>query len=82
MPVPEPLREFVDGARDLIERADNFNVTQAAGNAETLLRTAKAYVRPEPVLNAAFDDAIGQIADFHEEVVDQNVLTRKVTSAI
>jgi hypothetical protein len=38
--------------------------------------------RPAPALNAAFDDAIGRIADFHEEVADQNMLTKKVTSAI
>jgi hypothetical protein len=82
MLAPQPLREFVDGARHFIRDAHNFNVTEAAGNAEQMLRTAKAYVRPEPALNAAFDDAIGRIVDFHEEVVHQNILTKKVTSAI
>ena len=82
MPVPEPLAEYIDGARHFIKDANNYNVTQNARNAEEMLRTAKNYVQPEPSLNAALDDAIGRIADFHEEVVDQNTLTKKVTSAI
>jgi tagatose-1,6-bisphosphate aldolase non-catalytic subunit AgaZ/GatZ len=82
MPVPRPLAELIDGARHFIRDAHNFNATQSARNAEEMLRAAKAYVRLEPALNVAFDDAIGRIADFHEEVVDQNTLTKKVTSAI
>jgi tagatose-1,6-bisphosphate aldolase non-catalytic subunit AgaZ/GatZ len=82
MTLPQPLSECINGARHFIRDAHSFNVTAAAGNAEQMLRTAKAYVRPEPALNAAFTDAIGCIADFHEEVVDQNTLTAKVTSVI
>lgn len=82
MSVPEPLREFIDGAHRFIADAHNFNVTEYARNAEQLLRSAKAYVRADRGLNEAFDDAIGRIADFHEEVVDQNILTKKITSAI
>jgi hypothetical protein len=82
MPVPEPLKDFIDGAHSIIERAHNLNVSMAAGNAEATLRTVKAYVVPTPALDAAFDDAIGDIAAFHDEVVDQNTLARRDTSAI
>jgi hypothetical protein len=82
MPVPEALKEFVDGARSSIERAHNLNATAAARNAEVQLRSAQAYVQPSAAVNEAFDDAIGRVADFHEEVADQNTLIPRQTAAI
>ena len=82
MAVPEPLREFVEDARASVENAHSVNVSIAARNAEALLRSAKSYVVLTSALGEAFDDAIGRIADFHEEVVDQNTLTARVTPAI
>jgi len=82
MAVPEPLREFVEDARGSLATAHSVNVGIAAGNAEAQLRSAMGYVVLTPFLREAFDDAIGRIADFHEEVVDQNTLTVRVTPAI
>lgn len=82
MPLPETLKDPLDGARSCIERADNINITSLASIAEEALRRIKAYVVATPDINAAIGEAIGRLADFHEEVVDQNTLIPRVTSAI
>lgn len=82
MSIPEPLKEFVESARSFIERAHNINATVAARNAESQLRSAKSYVELTPPISAAFDEAMSRIAEFHEEVADQNTLLPTLTPAI
>lgn len=82
MPLPEALKDPLEGARSCVARAHNINITSAASIAEEGLRRAKSYVVPTPALNEAFDEAIARILEFHEEVVDQNTLVPRVTSAI
>lgn len=82
MPIPEPLRQCIESATSCIERADPFNITSLASIAEERLRTARSYAVPTAASNEAFDDAIMRVLEFHEEVVDQNTLVQRVTSAI
>lgn len=82
MPLPEPLADFITGARSSIERAHPFNVAQSVRAAATMLQTLRTYVVPTPEMNAAFGDALARIIEFHDEVDNQSGLARKIPDAV
>lgn len=62
MSLPETLRDAVDAARAMIGRAHAFDAQVQAGNANTMLANARAFVVEDASIQSAFEEAGRRIA--------------------
>lgn len=68
MPAPEPLREYLEGARGFVTRASWIDRGAFAQNAITMISSGRAFVASAANLVSAYEEAVARISEFRDEL--------------